>query len=676
MNSPIDASRPTVSTLFALLFYQAISILYFGIRVLPDPSHTYIGITGSHDPGVYMWFLTWWPYAITHHLNPFVTKMVWAPSGFNLTWATSIPLPALLAAPLTDAWGPIVTWNILCLVAPALAAWCSFIACRYVSASFFPALIGGYIFGFSPYMLGELLGHLSLILVFPVPLILYLVLLRLDQRLSRAAFVGLVAILAWVQFLCSNEVLATAVLMGAVTIAAALVLLGPSRRRALLELCWLVVIALGLAAIALSPFIYYTYVGFFNGQFYPASDFSSDLLAFFIPNVLFRCQYAFLMPMASNFTGFAEDNAYIGIPLLLLVVAFAFSGWRKPQTKLAILILIFIAIASLGPTLHIGGNASIPMPSALLGRLPLIDKALPGRFMMFAFLDLAVITSLYLSIAPRRIQRWILAGLGLVTLAPNIASGFWLSTVNTPRFFANGSFKRYIAKGEILLVLPYGRNGNSMLWQALTGMYFRMAEGYLGSIPPEFASWPIVRSLYFGEPCPDFGHQLKAFLTAYQVRTIILTPEGRYGWPMLLGALEMDRSDVDDVTLYHVPQKWPALNADVITKKGGLHSGWTGRISITSVTQSGNTITVNGSGFSRSMVINFFNSQGGKVVNLGGLNAWNRPKIPLTSLSYTRFEFSVPSGAIPGSSYVEALDPWFFSLADSGKGPGGAFTLK
>ena len=44
------------------------------------------------------------------------------------------------------------------------------------------------------------------------------------------------------------------------------------------------------------------------------------------------------------------------------------------------------------------------------------------------------------------------------------------------------------------------------------------------------------------------------------------------------------------------------------------------RINVTKVTQSGNTITVEGTGFSTLTVINLFNTQAGKTVNLGGLN--------------------------------------------------------
>ena len=43
------------------------------------------------------------------------------------------------------------------------------------------------------------------------------------------------------------------------------------------------------------------------------------------------------------------------------------------------------------------------------------------------------------------------------------------------------------------------------------------------------------------------------------------------------------------------------------------------QIALTSVTQAGSIITVNGAGFSSLTVINLFNAQGGGVVNLGGL---------------------------------------------------------
>ena len=49
--------------------------------------------------------------------------------------------------------------------------------------------------------------------------------------------------------------------------------------------------------------------------------------------------------------------------------------------------------------------------------------------------------------------------------------------------------------------------------------------------------------------------------------------------------------------------------------------------------------------------------------------------IPLTLLSDTMFTFTVPAGAIPGLSYVQAVSPPFVPFSSSGNDPGGSFTL-
>jgi len=99
-------------------------------------------------------------------------------------------------------------------------------------------------------------------------------------------------------------------------------------------------------------------------------------------------------------------------------------------------------------------------------------------------------------------------------------------------------------------------------------------------------------------------------------------------------------------------------------------------ISISSISQLGSTITVNGSGFSPLTAINFFNAQPGGVVNLGGLKSDSSPIIPLMIVNDTQFTFNVPAGAVPDPSYVQALNPPFVPFSSSGTDPGGAFTLK
>lgn len=98
-------------------------------------------------------------------------------------------------------------------------------------------------------------------------------------------------------------------------------------------------------------------------------------------------------------------------------------------------------------------------------------------------------------------------------------------------------------------------------------------------------------------------------------------------------------------------------------------------ISVGSVIQTGSLVTVNGSGFSTLMVINLFNLQGTMVVNLGGLNPDGTPKIPLTLASANRFTFTLPSKAVAGPAYVQAVNPPFVPFTSSGSGPGGSFTI-
>jgi glucose/arabinose dehydrogenase len=100
-------------------------------------------------------------------------------------------------------------------------------------------------------------------------------------------------------------------------------------------------------------------------------------------------------------------------------------------------------------------------------------------------------------------------------------------------------------------------------------------------------------------------------------------------------------------------------------------------VSITSVQQSGSTVTIVGTGFSPTTVINLFNAQGGGVANIGGLWATNaQPRIPLSNVTPTQFSFIVPRArAIPGPAFLQVLNPPFIPYSTSGADPDGAFSL-
>jgi sugar lactone lactonase YvrE len=96
-------------------------------------------------------------------------------------------------------------------------------------------------------------------------------------------------------------------------------------------------------------------------------------------------------------------------------------------------------------------------------------------------------------------------------------------------------------------------------------------------------------------------------------------------------------------------------------------------ISITKAEQSGCGITVSGSGFSSLTVINLFNEQSGKVVNLGGLGR-KGPNIPLKLAGSTQLSFGSPLGLVPGPAYVQVLNAPFLPFTSTGTSPVGLFT--
>ena len=134
-----------------------------------------MGLPGWGDPTIYIWSLAWWPHALLHGLNPFVTNALFVPDRVDLARPfDAAPLAGIVAMPITLLFGPIVSYNLLMLASPMLAAFFAFFLCRYITRNFVSSLFGGYVFGFSTYMLGHMLGHLHLVLIFPIPAMVHL----------------------------------------------------------------------------------------------------------------------------------------------------------------------------------------------------------------------------------------------------------------------------------------------------------------------------------------------------------------------------------------------------------------------------------------------------------------------------------------------------------------------
>lgn len=516
----------------AFAIYLALSLLFFGRGLIGHLSDRYIGI--GTDPGLFIFFLEWWKYVFTHHVNPFFTYLQWAPTGANLAWATCIPLFGIAAIPLTATLGPIATFNLLTLLCPALAAWSAFLLCRYVSSSSSAALIGGYVFGFSPWMLSHLLGHLTVLMMFPAPLMVLVMLRRLHDEISARTFAITLSILLVAQFLCWPEAVATESLFGGVAIAIAW-MTAPQWRGRLLGLISPTICAYVASAVLLSPYLYYFFA--FGQPAFPRGLkqlVSVHPLNFLIPsttNLLGTLSWIRALSIGGHIY---EAGSYIALPMLLIVVGFARSHWHDWRARLLVTLLVVVSVASLGAALNIRNHRSIPMPWALLAHLPLMDKALPARVSGYSFLIMGIILSLWLSEdAIRKSIRLVGACAVVIFTLPNLSASFWATPVDTPTFFSTRIYTRYIAPGDNVLILPYGAVGNSNIWQAASGMYFRMAGGYLGQppIPAEYLPYfSIVYDLFTLAESPFASEMLKTFLVQKKVNEIVVADEGAHLW--------------------------------------------------------------------------------------------------------------------------------------------------
>ena len=257
------------------------------------------------------------------------------------------------------------------------------------------AFIGGLVYGFSPYMVGQASVHLNLSFIPLPPLILY-ALWEVTVRQRHAAWRSGLALglVSTAQFYISPEILATTGIM--VVIAGVVLVLARPANRAY-ERAGSAAIGLGIGAAVLGACIAYPvilmttgslhYVGPAQGRHTP---YNADLLGPVLPTLSQLVAPTHIAAPASNFVGgradVDENGSYLGIPLLLLTAYLALRGWRRRWISFGLFLAAAAFVLSLGPSLLVNGRSQIrrPPPPLLLpdappprgGRAPGADLAL------------------------------------------------------------------------------------------------------------------------------------------------------------------------------------------------------------------------------------------------------------------------------------------------------------
>lgn len=548
--APGLAASPALQGLVALVVYLAIWVIAEMLPLVMHPGHAQL-FQSSEDPNFYTWCLRWWPYAIAHGLNPLYSHLVDAPSGVSLAWSTSVPPLALLVFPLTALAGPVVSFSLLVVAAIPVSGWAAFVLCRRLTQRFWPSLAGGAVYGFSAYELNHIFaGQLNLAFSLLLPLMAYLVVLWRDGRIGSRVFVGLLALSMALQFYLFIETFTDMTVVWAIALALGYVLADRSDRPAVARLSRLAGVAYALAIVCALPYLAYALAHVPRGFVRSPAISSLDLAGLVIPRAGQTFGLSWLARWSAPLPVPGKDG-YLGLPLVALAVAVAITTWHRKSTRFLTVMLVVLILAALGPEVHLDGHSVIGVPWARLWFLPIVRSAYPARFMVFAFLALAVMMALWLA-GPSRLawSRWLLALLAIVAIAANVPKLDLQSGPGVPAFITTGEYRHYLAPGDTVVVIAPRRGNAGLLWQSETDFYLRLAGGFVNAAVAEGDVPTQVADLGKGRLTNGRVRQFRLFVKSARITAILVEADMAGRWPRILRELGLTAQTTDGVIMY------------------------------------------------------------------------------------------------------------------------------
>jgi hypothetical protein len=559
--------HPAWQGLIALAIYLVVFILGFCLSLISNLDRPVVGQI-EVDPNFYVWAWRWWIYAAEHFVNPLYSHQIGAPGGYNLAWATTSPPVALLMAPVTVLFGSAMSFNLTLVLAPPTAAWAAFVLARRVTGRFWASLPAGAIFGFNVYMLQHSVsGQPNLTVTLMLPLIAYLMVLWWDGALGRTGYLVWMTIAIALEFYIFIEAFAEMSLLWVFGVLIGLAVAGSAEaRRKVFQLAVHTAIAFVAAMVLAAPYLIYALrhqpTSFTRQQ----PHFSLDLAGLVLPRKDRLLGITWWGPSAAHVLA---NTAYLGIPLLLVLVALGITGWRSSRL-VRLLIVGFVVIIALaaGPNLIVDGKQLFALPWGGIWSAPIFKSAEPIRFIDFAYLLLALALSLLLAQVTARLLgrawRWALGAVALAAMFANLPTFAPVVTVPTlinwkpatalqptndvPAFFATDTYQQYIRPGETIVVVSH-RGNAGMLFQAYTGFYFKIGGGFINASLTSTDSLPSAVSAMF-YPTKARGQALEAYIRSAHIGAIVVERAWSERRMYNFGNLGMKSTTVGGVTIY------------------------------------------------------------------------------------------------------------------------------
>lgn len=478
------------------------------------------------DSGQEVWFVAWPAYALAHGLDPFFSGSLQAPYGVNLLDNAGATPVGIVLAPLTWTAGPIVATNVALTLCPALSAWGCWLASRRLVGWWPAAALAGLLFGYSPFVVANTaLGHVSLcLLVVPPLLVVAAWEVLCGSGTNRTRWAAAAGALVGLQFLISSEVLAITLVVGVPAAVVVLLLARPPRRPRLGVLVRPVSAALAVAVLVTAFPVWFFLAGaqHLHGPLWPGAEIRGNFLSSLWDPGAFR-GVATTLTRLGGYEGLrGPPTAYLGPLVLGAFLASVAVAWRRRATVVLALAAVLAGTFSLGAFLYLSPTLTSAAwtPWRLFGSWPLLDDVIPQRFSAITDLCVALVLGLGLDRAHqllgsrsamgsrvppgRRGSRahaarsgadrgaaapsWVAAGAVICVGAVSLGSLWWTyqvplatESISLPRWFR--TVATTVPAGTTVLTYPfsYPSEGVSqpMVWQAVDGMRFRLAGGYV-----------------------------------------------------------------------------------------------------------------------------------------------------------------------------------------------------
>lgn len=558
--------------LIAFAIYLAVMIFGLAQPLLPHLNVPHVQ-QSQVDANFYIWSIGWWPYAITHGLNPMFSYQIMAPGGVSLAWATTTPTVSLFMWPITATVGPVAAFNLSLILAPPASAWAAFVLARRLTGKFWSALFAGPVFGFCAYEIShEASGQPNLTVTLLIPLIAYLVLRWWDGSLGRRGFLIWMALALAAEFYTFVEAFTGLTLIAPIALVIGYVVAARDARPKVVRLAVDSAIAYVGAIVLAAPYLYYALANRPKSFHTPLPQFWVDLAGVVVPRTNRLLGMTWLAPTAGHNV---TPTIYVGIPLLLLFTLVAVFHWSNRLVRLLVPLYVVIFLLALGPKLLIDGKQVVTLPWGYIWDLPLLDSAESQRLMDFGQLVLALLLAIWLAHVTKSkvalAARWGLAVLSLAAIFANLPTFAsvvgphkpkphqWVQELPSqppadqiPAFFTKGVYQKYIKPGENVVIVSH-RGNAGMMFQAYTGYYFNVAGGFINaSLSREDALPTPVAALSHlpGKVGKQRIHDFKAYVKSAHIGAIVVERAWSEHWMYVFGALGLKTDTVDGVTIF------------------------------------------------------------------------------------------------------------------------------